>query len=91
MFLGYAEHNVAYRFFVLKSDVIEHNTIVETKNIEFFEHIFPSKVSDTFEKPHYKNRVKYDGYFLYITALMTAVFCTCGGFTYCHRICCHNV
>jgi len=51
MFLGYAEHTAAYRFLVLKSDVIEHNTIVETKNVEFFEHIFPLKVSDTSEQP----------------------------------------
>jgi len=35
MLLGYAEHSVAYRFLILKSDVIEHNTIVETKNVEF--------------------------------------------------------
>jgi len=28
MYLGYVKHNVAYRFLVLKSDVIEHNTIV---------------------------------------------------------------
>ena len=51
MFLGYAEHNVAYRFLVLKNDVIEHNTIVETKNVEVFEHIFSLKVSDTVEQP----------------------------------------
>ena len=41
MFIGYAEHSAAYRFFVLKSDVLERNTIVETKNFEFFEHIYP--------------------------------------------------
>jgi len=51
MFLGYIEHSVAYRFLVLKNDVIEHNTIVETKNVEFFEHIFPLKIRDTFEQP----------------------------------------
>jgi len=50
LFLGYVEHSVAYRFLVLKSDVIEHNTIVETKNVEFFEHIFPLKVSETPEQ-----------------------------------------
>jgi len=50
MFLGYVEHSAAYRFLVLKSDVIEHNTIVETKNVEFFEHIFPLKVSETPEQ-----------------------------------------
>ena len=32
---------MAYRFLVLKSDVLECNTIIETKNAEFFEHIFP--------------------------------------------------
>jgi len=47
MFLGYVEHSVAYRFLTLKDDVIEHNIIVETKNVKFFEHIFPLKVSET--------------------------------------------
>jgi len=51
MFLGYAEHNVAYRFSVLNSDITERNTIVETKNAEFFEHIFPLKSSGTSEQP----------------------------------------
>jgi len=55
MFLGYAEHSVAYRFLVLKSDVIEHNTIVETKNVEFFEHKFPLKVSEIPEQSIDKN------------------------------------
>ena len=41
MFIGYASNNAAYRFFVLKSDVLECNTIIETKNVEFFEHVFP--------------------------------------------------
>jgi len=45
MFLGYAEHSVACRFLILNSDIIERNTIVETKNVEFFEHIFPLKSS----------------------------------------------
>jgi len=31
MFLGYVEHNVAYRFLVLNSDMIERNIIVKTK------------------------------------------------------------
>jgi len=51
MFLGYVEHSVAYRFLVLNSVMIEHNTIVKTKNVEFFEHIFPLKSSSTFEQP----------------------------------------
>ena len=41
MFIGYASNSVAYRFLVLKSDVLECNTVIETKNAEFFEHIFP--------------------------------------------------
>jgi len=49
MILGYAEHS-AYKFLVLKSDVIEHNTIVETKNVKFFEYIFSLKVSETLEQ-----------------------------------------
>lgn len=40
MLIGYAEHNVAYRFLVLKSDVLDSNIIIEIKNTEFFEHIF---------------------------------------------------
>jgi len=35
MFLGYAEHSVAYSFLVLNSDIIKCNTIVETKNVDF--------------------------------------------------------
>jgi len=36
LFLGYAEHNVVYRFLVLNSEIIERNTIVETTNVYFF-------------------------------------------------------
>jgi len=36
---------------VLNSDIIERNTIVETKNVEFFEHIFPLKSIGTSEQP----------------------------------------
>ena len=41
MFIWYASNSAAYRFLVLKSDVLESNIIIETKNSEFFEHIFP--------------------------------------------------
>ena len=41
MFIGYASNSAAYIFLVLKSDVLERNTIILTKNAEFFEHIFP--------------------------------------------------
>ena len=49
MFIGYASNSVAYRFLVLKNDVLQCNTIIETKNVEFFEHIFPlfEKISHT--------------------------------------------
>ena len=43
MLIGYAQNSAAYRFLVLKSDVLESNTIIETKNAEFFEHIYPLK------------------------------------------------
>jgi len=36
LFLGYVERSAAYRFLVLNSEIIECNTIVETKNVEFF-------------------------------------------------------
>ena len=36
MFIGYANNSVAHRFLVLKSDVLESNTIIETKNAEFY-------------------------------------------------------
>ena len=49
MFIGYANNSAAYRFLVLKSVVLESNTIIETKHAEFFEHIFPlfGKISHT--------------------------------------------
>ena len=49
MFIGYASNSVAYIFLVLKSNVLECNTIIETKNANFFEHIFPlfEKISHT--------------------------------------------
>ena len=40
MFIGYASNGAAYRFLVLKSDVLEYNTIIETKNAEFFNIFF---------------------------------------------------
>jgi len=51
LFLGYSEHNVANRFLVLNSNIIERNTIVERKNVKFFEHIFPLKVIGASEQP----------------------------------------
>ena len=51
LFLGYAEHSDAYRFLALDSNIIERNTIVKTKNVEFFENVFLLKVSSTSEQP----------------------------------------
>ena len=44
LFIGYAQQSSAYRFLVLKSNILDHNTIVETKDAEFFENIYPLKV-----------------------------------------------
>ncbi|KAL6318624.1 hypothetical protein AAG906_000702 [Vitis piasezkii] len=48
MFIGYVENSVAYRFLVTKSEnsLVDVNTIIETKNADFFEKIFPMKLND---------------------------------------------
>ncbi|KAG7548041.1 hypothetical protein ISN44_As12g032490 [Arabidopsis suecica] len=45
IFIGYARNSSAYRFLVHKSDIpdIHVNTIMESRNASFFEHIFPCK------------------------------------------------
>ena len=45
LFIGYAEHSDAYRFLVLKSDIIECDAIMVTKNAKFFEDVFPLRAS----------------------------------------------
>ena len=47
MFIGYVGNNVADKFLVVKSknNLIEVNTIIGTKNVDFFENIFPMKSS----------------------------------------------
>jgi len=40
MFIGYAQNSAAYKFLVLKSDVLDCNTIMETKNAEFLKVFF---------------------------------------------------
>ena len=47
MFIGYAENSVAYRFLVTKSEnnLVDVNTIIETKNADFFENIFHMKLN----------------------------------------------
>ena len=54
MFIGYAEHSVAHRFSVLKSDVLDHNFIIETKNAGFFKHIFSLKLENIVDAPNSK-------------------------------------
>ena len=41
MFIGYASNSTAYGFLVLKSNILECNAIIETKNAKLFEHFFP--------------------------------------------------
>ena len=45
IFIGYAQNNSAYRFLVYKSEIfdIHKNTIMESRNVSFFKHIFPCK------------------------------------------------
>ena len=45
IFIGYAQNSSAYRFLVYKSEIpdIHRNTIMESRNTSFFEHIFPYK------------------------------------------------
>ena len=49
MFIGYVNHSAAYIFLVLRNEVLDCNTVIETKNAEFFENIFPlsKKISYT--------------------------------------------
>ena len=47
MSIGYAKNSAAYRFLVTKSEnsLVDVNTIIETKNADFFENIFPMKLN----------------------------------------------
>ena len=47
MFIGYAENSATYRFLVTKSEnsLVDVNTIMETKNADFFENIFLMKLN----------------------------------------------
>ena len=46
-FIGYAENSATYKFLVTKSEnsLVDVNTIMETKNADFFENIFPMKLN----------------------------------------------
>ncbi len=52
VFIGYAENSAAYRCLVL-----ETNTIVETRDADFFEQIFPMKKQD-FQMNLYQSHLK---------------------------------
>jgi hypothetical protein len=45
VFLGYASYSIAYKFLVVKSEVpdVYVDTIMESHDATFFEHIFPMK------------------------------------------------
>ena len=43
VFIGYACKISCYRFIVIKSDILESYTIIESENAIFFEHVFPLK------------------------------------------------
>ena len=47
MFIGYAENSAACRFLVIKSEnsLVDVNTIIQIKNADFFENIFPMKLN----------------------------------------------
>jgi hypothetical protein len=47
IFLGYAQHNAAYNFFIIKSEIpdVHGNTMTESRDATFFENIFPMKDS----------------------------------------------
>ena len=47
MFIGYAENSATYMFLVTesKNSIVDVNTIIETKNADFFENIFPMKLN----------------------------------------------
>ena len=46
-FIGYAKNSVAYKFLVIesKNGIMKVNSIIETKNADFFENIFPWKTN----------------------------------------------
>ena len=45
IFIGKTQNSSAYRFLVYKSEILDihKNTIMESRNVSFFEHIFPCK------------------------------------------------
>lgn len=63
MFIGYIEHSAVYRFFTMKSDMLECNTTIETKNVGFFENVFllkSEKISHTTEHHAFENQNNFE-------------------------------
>ena len=65
VFIGYAHNSSAYRFLILKSEIsnIRPNTIIESRNASFFEHVYPSKPSQelsSLERTRDKDQQKID-------------------------------
>ena len=60
MFISYAENSATYKFLVTKSEnsLVDVNTIMETKNADFFENIFPMKLNGE-QQVQKTNRDKY--------------------------------
>ena len=48
IFIGYEQNSSVYQFLVYKSEVLDihNNKIMESRNVSFFEHIFPCKSND---------------------------------------------
>ena len=48
IFIGYEQNSSVYQFLVCKSEVLDihNNKIMESRNVSFFEHIFPCKSND---------------------------------------------
>ena len=53
VFIGYAHNSSAYRFLIHKSEIpdMHPNTIIESRNASFFEHVFPYKPSQESSSP----------------------------------------
>ena len=58
IFIGYAQNSSTYRFLVYKFEILDihKNTIMESRNVSFFEHIFPCKSDEglSSSKPTYE-------------------------------------
>ncbi|GJU09291.1 retrovirus-related pol polyprotein from transposon TNT 1-94 [Tanacetum coccineum] len=62
IFIGYAKKSTAYRFIVheSKNPDIQKNTVMESRNASFFEHIFPCLSKETGSSARLDNKVVQD-------------------------------